>query len=84
LDAIAVGGRVVVLAYHSLEDRFAKRTFAAATSSSAPRDLPVVPAEMSPKFKLVTRGAEQATPAEVAANPRAKSVRLRAIERIAA
>jgi 16S rRNA (cytosine1402-N4)-methyltransferase len=84
LDAVTVGGRVVVLAYHSLEDRFAKRTFAAATSSNAPRDLPVVPAEMAPKFKLVTRGAEQATPAEVAANPRAKSVRLRAIERIAA
>jgi 16S rRNA (cytosine1402-N4)-methyltransferase len=84
LDAIGVGGRVVVLAYHSLEDRFAKRTFAAATTSVAPRDLPVVPAEMAPKFKLVTRGAEQATPAEVAANSRAKSVRLRAIERIAA
>jgi 16S rRNA (cytosine1402-N4)-methyltransferase len=84
LDAIAVGGRVVVLAYQSLEDRFAKRTFAAATTSTAPRDLPVVPAEMAPKFKLVTRGAEQATPAEVAANPRAKSVRLRAIERTAA
>ncbi|HUS20742.1 MAG TPA: 16S rRNA (cytosine(1402)-N(4))-methyltransferase RsmH [Aeromicrobium sp.] len=84
LDAIAVGGRVVVLAYHSLEDRFAKRTFAAATTSTAPRDLPVVPPEMAPEFKLVTRGAEQATPAEVAANPRAKSVRLRAIERIAA
>ncbi len=84
LDAIAVGGRVVVLAYHSLEDRFAKRTFAALTTSTAPRDLPVVPAELTPKFSLVTRGAEQASPAEVAANPRAKSVRLRAIERTAA
>ncbi|HKY58526.1 MAG TPA: 16S rRNA (cytosine(1402)-N(4))-methyltransferase RsmH [Aeromicrobium sp.] len=84
LDATRVGGRVVVLAYHSLEDRYAKRIFAAATSSTAPRDLPVVPAELAPKFKLVTRGAEQATPAEVAANRRAKSVRLRAIERIAA
>ena len=84
LEAITVGGRIVVLAYHSLEDRFAKRIFAAATSSTAPRDLPVVPAEMAPKFRLVTRGAEQATPAEVAENSRAKSVRLRAIERIAA
>lgn len=84
LDAIDVGGRVVVLAYHSLEDRYAKRTFAAASTSTAPRDLPVVPADMAPKFTLVTRGAEQASPAEVAANPRAKSVRLRAIERIAA
>jgi 16S rRNA (cytosine1402-N4)-methyltransferase len=84
LDATAVGGRVIVLAYHSLEDRLAKRTFAAAVTSSAPRDLPVVPAEMAPKFRLVTRGAEQASPSEVAENPRAKSVRLRAIERIAA
>ncbi|HUQ00265.1 MAG TPA: 16S rRNA (cytosine(1402)-N(4))-methyltransferase RsmH [Aeromicrobium sp.] len=84
LDAISVGGRVIVLAYHSLEDRLTKRTFAAATTSGAPRDLPVVPAEMAPKFRLVTRGAEQASPAEVAQNSRAKSVRLRAIERIAA
>lgn len=84
LDALDVGGRVIVLAYHSLEDRFAKRTFAAAATSTAPRDLPVVPADMAPKFTLVTRGAEQASPSEVAANPRAKSVRLRAIERTAA
>jgi 16S rRNA (cytosine1402-N4)-methyltransferase len=84
LDATAVGGRVIVLAYHSLEDRLTKRTFAAAVTSDAPRDLPVVPAEMAPKFRLVTRGAEQASPAEVAQNSRAKSVRLRAIERIAA
>jgi 16S rRNA (cytosine1402-N4)-methyltransferase len=84
LDAITVGGRVVVLAYHSLEDRLAKRTFAAAVTSRAPRDLPIVPAEMAPKFRLLTRGAEQASPAEVAENSRAKSVRLRAIERIAA
>jgi 16S rRNA (cytosine1402-N4)-methyltransferase len=84
LDAVEPGGRIVVLAYHSLEDRIAKRTFAAATTSVAPHDLPVVPPELTPKFRLVTRGAELASDAEVADNPRAKPVRLRAVERIAA
>jgi 16S rRNA (cytosine1402-N4)-methyltransferase len=84
LDGLEVGGRVVVLAYHSLEDRIAKRTLAAVTTSVAPHDLPVVPAELAPKFRLVTRGAEMASEAEVTANPRAKSVRCRAVERIAA
>lgn len=84
LDCIEVGGRVVVLAYHSLEDRIAKQVFASVTESKAPRDLPVVPAEFAPRFRLVTRGAEKATDAEIEQNPRAKSVRLRAVERVAA
>lgn len=83
LDTLEVGGRVVVLAYHSLEDRLVKQAFARVTKSNAPRDLPVVPVEMLPKFKLVTRGSEQATEAEIATNRRAQSVRLRAVERIA-
>jgi len=58
--------------------------FAAATKSVAPRDLPVVPAELAPKFKLLTRGAEMASEAEIAQNSRAKPVRLRAVERVAA
>lgn len=84
LDALEVGGRIVVLAYHSLEDRIAKRTLAAATTSVAPHDLPIVPPELAPKFRLLTRGAELASEAEIAENSRAKSVRLRAVERIAA
>lgn len=84
LDALEVGGRVVVLAYHSLEDRLAKQAFAAVTTSNVPRDLPVVPAHMLPCFKLVTRGSEQASDEEIAENRRAQSVRLRAVERIAA
>jgi 16S rRNA (cytosine1402-N4)-methyltransferase len=84
MDTVELGGRIVVLAYQSLEDRIAKRAFAAATTSVAPRDLPVVPAELAPKFKLVTRGAELASEAEIAQNSRAKSVRLRAVERVAA
>jgi 16S rRNA (cytosine1402-N4)-methyltransferase len=80
--ALAVGGRVVVMSYQSLEDRIAKRVLVAGATSTAPVDLPVVPEALQPRLRLLTRGAEAATPAEVAANPRAASVRLRAAERI--
>ena len=82
VDAIRVGGRVVVESYHSLEDRLVKQAFTAVTRSIAPPDLPVVPEELQPAFRLVTRGAERADAAEIATNPRAASVRLRAVERI--
>jgi 16S rRNA (cytosine1402-N4)-methyltransferase len=84
LDALEVGGRVVVLSYHSLEDRITKRGFAGVTTSTAPRDLPIVPADQQPRFRLLTRGAETASPTEIEANPRAASVRIRAVERTAA
>jgi 16S rRNA (cytosine1402-N4)-methyltransferase len=82
IDAISVGGRVVVESYHSLEDRLVKRAFAAASASTVPDDLPFVPAGQEPALRLVTRGAEKADAAEIDANPRAASVRLRAIERV--
>jgi len=82
IDAIAVGGRVVVESYHSLEDRLVKRAFATATRSTVPDDLPFVPEGSAPALRLVTRGAEQADEHEIAQNPRAASVRLRALERI--
>lgn len=84
LQALAVGGRVVVLAYHSLEDRITKRALAEVTTLDVPRDLPVVPVGLEPRFRLVVRGAEQASDAEAEENPRARSVRLRAVERVAA
>lgn len=83
LDLVAPGGRVVVLAYHSLEDRITKRAFSAVTTSSAPKDLPIVPPELEPDFRLVTRGAEQASEPEIEQNRRAKPVRLRVVERLA-
>ena len=82
LDAIRVGGRVVVIAYHSLEDRIVKRIFAAGATSSAPPDLPVVPESAQPVLRLLTRGAEVPDATELTANPRAASARLRAVERI--
>jgi len=82
VDALAVGGRVVVMSYHSLEDRLTKRLLARLSTSTAPPDLPVVPPEHRPQLRLLTRGAERASEDEISANPRAASVRLRAAERI--
>jgi 16S rRNA (cytosine1402-N4)-methyltransferase len=81
LEAIGVGGRVVVEAYHSLEDRIVKQVFADASRSDVPVDLPFVPEGSEPAFRLVTRGSEKAREPELTDNPRAASVRLRAIER---
>ncbi len=82
VDALAVGGRIVVMSYHSLEDRLAKRALVSRATSAAPPDLPVVPDEHQPELRLLTRGAVQASDEEIAENPRAASVRLRAAERI--
>jgi 16S rRNA (cytosine1402-N4)-methyltransferase len=81
IEAIGVGGRVVVMAYHSLEDRLTKQAFNAVTRSDLPPDLPFVPEGHEPALRLLTRGAEKASAAEVEQNPRAASVRLRAVER---
>ncbi|GAA1771121.1 16S rRNA (cytosine(1402)-N(4))-methyltransferase RsmH [Agromyces humatus] len=82
LDTVAVGGRIVVLAYQSLEDRIVKRVLQAASSSTAPAGLPMELPEHRPQFKLLVRGAELASETEQAQNPRAKPVRLRAAERV--
>jgi 16S rRNA (cytosine1402-N4)-methyltransferase len=82
IDALALGGRIVVMSYHSLEDRLAKRALVSRATSTAPPDLPVVPDEHQPQLRLLTRGADRASDGEIAANPRAASVRLRAAERI--
>lgn len=84
LDALAIGGRIVVLAYHSLEDREVKRALAAAAADTTPPGLPVQLASGRPRFRLLTRGAERPSDAELAANPRAASARLRAAERVLA
>ena len=82
IDSIAVGGRVVVMSYHSLEDRLVKHAFAEGTTSKVPHDLPVVPPGHEPPLRSLTRGAEKASAEEIAQNPRAASVRLRAVARV--
>jgi 16S rRNA (cytosine1402-N4)-methyltransferase len=81
LDVLAVGGRIAVLSYHSLEDRITKRAFSEGSHSRTPAGLPVELPEHAAYLRLLTRGAEEASPHEQAANPRSASVRLRAAER---
>ncbi|MFD3682688.1 16S rRNA (cytosine(1402)-N(4))-methyltransferase RsmH [Streptomyces sp. NPDC058613] len=82
VDRIAVGGRIAVLSYHSLEDRLVKQVFAAGATTTAPPGLPVVPEKYQPKLKLLTRGAELPTEEEIAENRRAAPARCRGVERI--
>ncbi|MFJ6547523.1 MULTISPECIES: 16S rRNA (cytosine(1402)-N(4))-methyltransferase RsmH [unclassified Microbacterium] len=82
MDALAVGGRIVVMSYQSLEDRLVKQAFAAASSSTAPAGLPVELPEHAPRFRVLTKGAELADDEERARNPRAIPVRLRAAEKV--
>ena len=81
-DAIAVQGRLAVLAYHSLEDRAVKRALAERSADTTPPGLPVSLPGSRPQFRLLTRGAERPDEQELTANPRAASARLRAAERI--
>jgi 16S rRNA (cytosine1402-N4)-methyltransferase len=81
IDLLGVGGRIAVLSYHSLEDRITKRVLAEGARSRAPEGLPVELPEHAAYLRLLTRGAEEASPQEQADNPRSASVRLRAAER---
>ena len=82
LSVIGMGGRLVVEAYQSLEDRMVKRAIAEVSVSRSPQGLPVELPGYGPEFKLVTKGAELANEQEIEENPRAAPVRLRAAERI--
>lgn len=84
LSALALGGRIVVMSYQSLEDRIVKQALAEGARSTAPADLPVVPEGMGPWLRLLTRGSETPSDDELASNPRSASVRVRAAERVAA
>ncbi|MEY4321451.1 MAG: hypothetical protein RL167_179 [Actinomycetota bacterium] len=82
LSVLAVGGRILVLSYHSLEDRIVKQALVAAATSSAPLELPFELPEHAPTIRLLVKGAEAATEREIQQNPRAASVRMRAAEKI--
>ena len=82
IRALRVGGRILALAYHSLEDRIVKQALVAASTSSAPIELPIELPEHAPVLRLLVKGAEAATTEEIQSNPRAASVRLRAAQKI--
>jgi 16S rRNA (cytosine1402-N4)-methyltransferase len=82
LAALREGGRIVVMAYQSLEDRIVKGEFASATASRTPPGLPMELPGHEPHFVSLTRGAEKAGDAEIHLNPRSASVRLRALEKV--
>jgi Predicted S-adenosylmethionine-dependent methyltransferase involved in cell envelope biogenesis len=82
LDALDVGGRIVVLSYQSGEDRLVKHLIEKRVSVQTPVDLPVVPESDQPTMRWVVKGPEGATAAEQETNPRSQSVRLRAAEKI--
>ena len=83
LRLLRPGGRIVVISYHSLEDRITKRRFAAgATDCVCPPDFPICVCGRSAELRLLTRKVERPSAAEVTANPRARSARLRAAEKV--
>jgi len=83
IAALRVGGRVVVLTYHSLEDRIVKQAFAAAAQTCiCPPRVPVCTCANKATLRLITKHPITASEAEIAANPRSRSAKLRAAERL--
>jgi 16S rRNA (cytosine1402-N4)-methyltransferase len=85
VDLLRPGGRLVVLSYHSLEDRIVKQFLnAERRGCTCPPVAPVCVCGKLPRIRLVTRPSMTPSEAEITANPRARSARLRAAERLAA
>jgi 16S rRNA (cytosine1402-N4)-methyltransferase len=84
IDVLRPGGRVVVIAYHSAEDRIVKHGFReAARSCVCPPEVPVCVCDHPARLRVLTRRPVTPTTAETDANPRARSAKLRAAERLA-
>lgn len=83
LDLLDIGGRLVVITFHSLEDRICKNIFKEKTTiDPVVKGMPNIPKEMLPDFKLITNKPVLPTTAEMETNPRSKSAKLRVIEKI--
>ena len=83
LELLKVGGRISVITFHSLEDRLVKTMFKEKTTlPELPAGLPIIPDELQPDYKLVSRKPILPSEAEMTANHRAHSAKLRVIERL--
>ena len=82
LEILAPEGRVVVISYHSLEDRIVKRRLVSAASSSDGASSPMPVPAVAPSFRLLNRKVVRPTEEEIAENPRARSAKLRAAEKL--
>lgn len=83
IEVLGPGGRLVVISFHSLEDRLVKQFFAAeAATCICPPGLPVCVCGHQPRVKLLTRRAVRPTAEEIARNPRSRSAVLRAVEKL--
>lgn len=82
IDALKVGGRILVMSYHSLEDGIVKRALVAEATSKAPLEMPIELPEHAPTLRMLTKGTQGASDSEKLTNPRAASVRMRAAEKI--
>jgi 16S rRNA (cytosine1402-N4)-methyltransferase len=84
LELCAPGGRMVLISYHSLEDRIVKRFFRAEEKGCiCPPDLPRCACGRDPRLRILTRRPVVPGEKEISENPRARSARLRAAERLA-
>ncbi|SDH82746.1 16S rRNA (cytosine1402-N4)-methyltransferase [Pseudomonas benzenivorans] len=84
LEALEVGGRLVVISFHSLEDRIVKqfmRKHAKGEQDKLPRDLPIIPKAFEPRLKLIGK-PQYASDAELKANPRSRSAVMRVAEKV--
>ena len=82
MEMLALGGRISVITFHSLEDRLTKQLFKEASTVEVPKGLPFIPDELKPKMELVSRKPILPSKAELEANNRSHSAKLRVAKKI--